>query len=206
MLVGSLRGIGLFRSRLSIEDDAHELRPRGDLFSTATRSPSLQSEWLRWRDIERERRVAWASFEYDCSLCTLTNRRGAIDLSELPTYLPCTEALWQASSAQAWQALHTHSPPAARDASLPTVLRNLLGAKPLSLTVSSWGKRLCSQIVGRLLWDLKQLEAAWISDFLGITSLHCAQRQMKESLLHAFSSLSTSMTVATTSSELIHFK
>jgi hypothetical protein len=202
MLVGSLRGLGALSSRLSIEQDS--CRNRDSELRTAQGSGTVQDDWYRWRDSEREIRLAWSSFEYDCTLCTLTNRRGAVDLSELPATLPSAETLWQAPSAQAWKALQQQSPHA-EGAVLSGLLRSLLAGEMLPSYVSSWGKRLCSQIVGRLLWDLKQMEAIWVSDYLGVTDLSTAQKQMKKTLLVAFGNLATTMRLANSNSELIDY-
>lgn len=88
---------------------------------------------------------------------------------------------------------------------MPSLLRSLLSGEDLPVHVSSWGKRLCSQIIGRLLWDLKQMEAIWVSDYLGVTALSSAQKQMKKTLLVAFGSLATTMRLASTVSELIDY-
>lgn len=201
MLIGSLRGIGLLRSRLSIEDDESQL-----YLADEVTAEDLQAQWRRWRDLQQGRRLAWASFEYDCSLCTLTNRRGAVDMSELPTHLPCMESLWQASSAAAWKALFIQSPSIARGPPLASLLQELFSAGSFPLDLSSWSKRLCSQIIGRLLWDIKQMEVVWMYDYLGIPSLRTAQKQTSMSLLHALSLLAASMTHASSMSELIDYK
>lgn len=202
MLVGSLRGLGALRSRLSIEQENTKARDMDS--GTSMSQYPVEMQWLRWRDAEREVRLAWCSFEYDCSLCTLTNRRGAVDLSELPSSLPFAEPLWQASSAQAWKALQSQ-PLYSEGAGLTNLLQNLLSGEVLPAHISSWGKRLCSQVIGRLLWDLKQMEAIWVSDYLGVTELSSAQKQMKKTLLVAFGSLATTMRLASTVSELIDY-
>ena len=81
--------MGLLKSRVSAEVEREDVKSTG--FNDY---PSV--EWLRWKDQEQEKRIAWSSFEYDCSLCTLTSRRGAVDLPELPHLLPCAEPLWDA--------------------------------------------------------------------------------------------------------------
>ncbi|KEF51838.1 uncharacterized protein A1O9_12175 [Exophiala aquamarina CBS 119918] len=198
LLIGSLRGIGLLRSRLCIENDEPDQHHIEE-----ARAEGLQARWLRWRDVQQGRRLAWASFEYDCSLCTLTNRRGAVDMSELPTHLPCTDALWQASSAAAWKALFSQSSQTARGPPQASLLRELLSAGTFPWDLPSWSKRLCSQIIGRLLWDIKQMELVWIYDYLGLSSLRAAQKQTSASLLNALSHLARSMTRASTTPELI---
>ena len=128
LLIGSLRGIGLLRSRICIENDESDLNIADEITTE-----DLQAQWRRWRDVQQGRRLAWASFEYDCSVCTLTNRRGAVDMSELPAHLPCTDALWQASSAAAWKALFSQSSPAAKGPPQASLLRELLVRRNLSV-------------------------------------------------------------------------
>lgn len=201
LLIGSLRGIGLLRSRLCIENDEPDQNHMDE-----TRAEDLEAKWRRWRDVQQGRRLAWASFEYDCSLCTLTNRRGTVDISELPAHLPCTDALWQASSAAAWKALYSQSSPAAKGPPHASLLRELMSAGTFPWDLPSWSKRLCSQIIGRLLWDIKQMELVWIYDTLGLSSLRAAQKQTSASLLNALSHLARSMTRASTTPELIDNK
>jgi len=130
-VIGGLRGIGLLRPRLSIEDDESQL-----YLADEVTAEDLQAQWRRWRDLRQGRRLAWASFEHDCSLHTLANRRGAVDMSELPTHLPCMESLWQASSAAAWKALFIQSSSIARGPPLAGLLQELFssGSFPPDLT------------------------------------------------------------------------
>jgi hypothetical protein len=172
-LIGGLRGMGLLSaSRTSARRDGEY-------------HPNLDSIWKTWIAREQERRAVWAAFEYDCSLCTLTSRRGAVDLSELPQQLPCLEALWEAASATAWCALRSRIHESSFSPILSEVLKT---ASPMSqsreLTLGSWAKRLCAQVVGRLLWDLKQLEVVTMPEHVGLlSSLPDAHRQSKQDLL-----------------------
>ncbi|KAL1870651.1 hypothetical protein Plec18167_007415 [Paecilomyces lecythidis] len=196
-LIGGLRGMGLLRSRVSIEAEKGDLQP-----STSTDPDEVHAEWIQWKDRERGKRVTWASFEYDCSLATLTGRRGAVDLGELPYRLPCAEALWEAPSAQAWKTLSTHS---CFGISIADILHRATSGKPVQNDISSWGKRLCSQVIGRLLWDIKQLELTPISEALRLPSLVCVQQQAKSSLLQAFDGLSRSIKRPGTNKEVIDY-
>jgi hypothetical protein len=143
--------MGLLKSRVSAEIE------QGELTSTMT-NDHIVAEWLRWKDNEQEKRIAWSSFEYDCSLCTLTAKRGAVDLPELPHQLPCAEPLWDAPSSAAWAALYVRLSPTARGASTAKMLRNLLAGRGVPDDLPAWSKRLCAQSIGRLLWDIKQLD------------------------------------------------
>ena len=251
ILVGGLRGMGCLTTRLSLEDQAEQAAHASFVHGmcqqyqsggpgTAPPTPTtgdppplttaLQEQWLSWMYREREKRTAWSSFEYDCSLCTLTSRRGAVDLSELPSRLPCAETLWEAPSATAWAALRTRLHLDAQGALLSVVVRGALrddttdtsseNSSLLSLpsstgtpnlhtkshSVSFWGKRLCAQVIGRLLWDLKQLETLATSQYFGMPSLSTAHAANKVRLLRALDSLLVSMDQPTTVADLISYK
>lgn len=203
VLVGSLRGMGLLQSRISVETT----KPDSQL-SIGADSADVQKEWSQWITQEQEKRVTWSCFEYDCSLCTLTGRRGAVDLSELPSRLPCADALWDAPTAMAWRALGSHSPPALFGASVDVVLRNVLAGQPIpsDISLSSWAKRLCGQIIGRLLWDLKQLDTLSLLGWLGLPNLLSVQNQAKMSLLQGFDNLALSIDCPLSTKELIDYK
>ena len=200
-LIGGLRGASILCARLQIEDDGSDHNQ-----ANRERSTSEQKEWLAWRDQEQAKRLAWSAFEYDCSLCTLTNRRGAVGMGELPDHLPCTEPLWEAPSAGAWRALLNQSSVYARGFPSATLMRRLMSGYPPPADMPPWGKRLCAQVIGCVLWDLKQMEVSWMSSNLGLSSLHFARLQTVSSVLQAFGSLSTSMSKATCISELISYK
>ncbi|OQV01263.1 Fungal specific transcription factor domain-containing protein [Cladophialophora immunda] len=198
ILMGCLRGMGLLKSRISTEVEWED-------FKSPLPNENAATEWLRWKDHEQEKRIAWSSFEYDCTLCTLTSRRGAADLQELPSFLPCTEPLWDARSPQAWAALYSRLTPTARGASTAKVLRNLLAGKGLPEDLPAWGKRLCAQSIGRLLWDIKQLDIMATTEYLKLPSLAAAQRQTKSTLLQGLNALCESMYALTSTADLIHY-
>jgi hypothetical protein len=198
ILVTSLRGMGMLRPRLRMEN--------GDIAESSRHGYRSSTEWFKWRNEEMEKRITWSSFEYDCSLCTLTSRRGIVDLHELPSRLPCAEALWEAPSAQAWSALASCATSSLMGAFLPQMLRDIFAQKPIRPDVPAWGKRLCAQVIGRLLWDLKQLEMASMSSFLGLPSLTSAHKPTKAVLLKCLSNLCESISRPSCTADLIHLK
>jgi hypothetical protein len=201
-LIGSLRGIGLLSARSGNGDeDGQELRPLKSVDRAA-----LNSEWISWKTREQELRTAWASFEYDCSLCTLTSRRGVVDLAELPPKLPCAESLWDAPSAQAWLALRSRSSNQALSPSFYGILSTLTGGKDVPPYLGTWAKRLCGQAIGRLLWDLKQLAVIAKPEHFGLSHLSTAHQQSKDSLLRALDRLLYSMDAPSSTAELISYK
>ncbi|KIW90480.1 uncharacterized protein Z519_09126 [Cladophialophora bantiana CBS 173.52] len=198
ILMGCLRGMGLLKSRVSTEVEWED-------FKKPLPNDNASAEWLRWKEQEQEKRIAWSSFEYDCTLCTLTARRGAADLQELPCFLPCAEPLWDARSPQAWAALYSRLTPTARGASTAKVLRNLLAGKGIPEELPAWGKRLCAQSIGRLLWDIKQLDIMATTEYLKLPSLAAAQRQTKSTLLQGLNALCESMYALSSTADLIHY-
>lgn len=191
----------LLSPRLSMESDTQDLNT-----SPSADNSIIHNEWITWASRERKVRTAWASFEYDCSLCTLTSRRGAVDLSELPQCLPCAETLWEAPSGNAWAALRLRLGSNAMGATFSSVIVAALAGKPIPEHVSSWGKRLCTQVIGRLLWDLKQLEIISMRDCFGLPSLSAAQQKPKASLLLALDNLLGSMDKPISTIDLISYK
>ncbi|KAL7911492.1 fungal-specific transcription factor domain-containing protein [Trichoderma velutinum] len=200
VLVGSLRGMGLLgSSSWGIMDETQDST---ELHGAENDMGLLNRQWLSWVSQEHECRAAWAAFEYDCSLCTLTSRRGAIDLSELPRKLPCNESLWGATSAQAWLALRSHlsiSP------SLSDTLKDIFSGKQISNSLGTWARRLCSQVIGRLLWDLKQLEVVAMPEHFGLPSLLSAHQQSKKLLLRSLNHLLSFMASPSNTPELISY-
>ncbi|KAJ5223329.1 hypothetical protein N7468_007871 [Penicillium chermesinum] len=201
-LIGGLRGMGLLKSQISIDPESapFKLNPHSDPLE-------VENEWLRWRDQEQERRVVWASFEYDCSLSTLTGCRAAVDLAELPRALPCAEDLWRAPSGQTWRSLASHLGPSAFGIPVTATLEPIMsGSKALPSGLSSWGKRLCCQVIGRLLWDLKQLEVISLTRVLRQPSLSLVQEQAKNGLLKGFDNISNEIKLPTSPVEVIDYK
>jgi transcription factor-like protein len=202
ILIGSLRGIGLLSSQWSTGDEeSPEIDPR--LHDDPV---SLAREWHAWIKAEEGRRAAWAAFEYDCSLCTLTSRRGAVDLGELPRKLPCVESLWNAASPQAWFALRLRLSPASFSPNLFVVLKTSLAGKEMGPTLGSWAKRLCAQVLGRLLWDIKELEVVAMPNRLGLHSMLNPYKESKRSILSALDGLLTLTALPSSTADLITYK
>ncbi|KAG0134894.1 hypothetical protein HOY82DRAFT_480860 [Tuber indicum] len=198
-LIGSARQIGLFSGRVSPPSSSPG-STRGSPNPRTTRDEDSHSEeeievrWRRWYVKEKLRRLAWSIFEYDCSFSTLSNRRGAINLNDISTRMPCAEALWQAPTAQAWGAILESGvlPPGAEKGTpfYPT-LRDVISGKMSPENLTSWGRRLCAQAIGRILWDFKELEESVLSESssvgndggLGLPMLSPGLKPAKEKLL-----------------------
>lgn len=199
-LIGSARRIGLFSGRVSPPSSSPGSAP-GSPNPKTTRDEdncnekeAIEVRWRRWYVKEKLRRLAWSIFEYDCSFSTLSNRRGAITLNDISTRMPCAEALWQAPTAQAWGALLESGvlPPGAEKGTpfYPT-LRDVISGKMSPENLTSWGRRLCAQAIGRILWDFKELEESVLSEGssagndggLGLPMLSPGLKPAKEKLL-----------------------
>lgn len=87
-----------------------------------------------------------------------------------------------------------------------SVIAAALAGKPIPEHISSWGKRLCAQVIGRLLWDLKQLEIISMRDCFGLPSLSAAQQRPKASLLLALDNLLESINKPISTIDLISYK
>ncbi|KAJ4265275.1 hypothetical protein NW762_004560 [Fusarium torreyae] len=200
ILIGGLRGVGLLKPRSAVSlDEKQEGIPNSE------GEQDIDHEWRSWIVRESGRRAAWAAFEYDCSLCTLTSRRGVVDLNELPSLLPCPESIWNATSAQAWFALVSRLGPDSSRPSLPVVLKLTLAGRETPSFLGSWTKRLCAQVMGRLLWDLWQLEVVAMPEFLDLGSIISAHRESKKSLLKGLNTIVESLSVPSSTSDLISY-
>lgn len=133
-------------------------------------------------------------------------KRGIIDLSELPQYLPCSEALWEAPNAASWKAFLNMQPQRANDALFSTCLHSVLADEPVQADLSVFGKKLCAQGIGRLLSDLKQLDIVQAPDLLQVGAFSDAQGRMKEKLLHGLDALRKSLSNPSSITGLIHHK
>ncbi|RBR09334.1 uncharacterized protein FIESC28_09942 [Fusarium coffeatum] len=200
ILIGGLRGIGLLKPRNAVSSDE---RQEGVL--SPENGHDLNHEWRSWIVRESGRRAAWAAFEYDCSLCTLTSRRCVVDLNELPSLLPCPESIWNATSAQAWYALVSRLGSDSSGPNLSVVIKLTLAGREAPSYLGSWAKRLCAQVMGRMLWDLWQLEVVAMPEFLGLSSFISAHRETKRSLLKGLNTLVESLRAPSTTGDLISY-
>ena len=167
---------------------------------------SLEHAWTQWRDTELKKRVAWAVFEFDCTLSTLTSKRGAFNISELPPRLPCSESLWEAHSAKAWMSMVGFSSGPSEGKLLYPTLQTTIAGKPEVKSIPSWGRRLCLMILGRYLWDLRELEEAASTRVLGLPSLASAHQSTRSNLLHAMSTFNDSLSNPTSTAEVVNMK
>ncbi|EWZ29228.1 hypothetical protein FOZG_17097 [Fusarium oxysporum Fo47] len=200
LLIGGLRGIGLLnpRSSITLSQDHETIRGSED-------DHVLTKDWKNWIKMESGRRASWAAFEYDCSLCTLTSRRGIVDLSELPSELPCPESMWNATSARAWFALMSRLGQDDSRPNLSKVLKQALAGRELPSSLGSWAKRLCAQVIGRLLWDLWQIEVVAMPEYLGLGSIVAAHQDTKRSLLKGLNNLVESLSSPSSTSDLTSY-
>lgn len=202
LLLTSLRGLGVLASHTDREE-SNGLDLKGIRGLDAA---SIEGIWLEWVDKERKKRIAWSAFEYDCTLSTLTSKRGAFNIAELPARLPCMESFWEAHSAQSWASLvsFSTSPPVG----LPfyATVRDIIAKKSTLSTVPPWSRRLCAQAIGRMLWDLKEIEHASSPHVLGLTSLATTHQESKAALLSSLTDLHDSQSNPTCTADIVNMK
>ncbi|KAF8243372.1 hypothetical protein K440DRAFT_561894 [Wilcoxina mikolae CBS 423.85] len=199
VLIGNARRIGLFSGAISSPassspssaPNSPALHPVNGRFSPnhdqgydRHESPlALEARWRDWREKEGLKRLAWGIFEYDSSFSTLSNRRGAITISDITIRLPCSESLWQAATAASWQALLAQEPEI-RGFQFYSTLKLIIAGRFDVDTLTSWGKRICAQAMGRIMWDFKELEESVLSvGPFGKTSFKPQKEMMLRSLM-----------------------
>lgn len=167
---------------------------------------TLERAWNRWRDTELERRIAWSVFEFDCTLATLTSKRGAFSISELPIKLPCSESLWDAPSANAWASVVAFSASPPGGISFYPLLRNIMTHKTVPSMLPAWAKRICALVISRLLWDLREIEDISSSKILGLPYLVDAHKATRENLLASLSAVNYSLSQPTCTNDVVNMK
>ncbi|KAK9240298.1 fungal-specific transcription factor domain-containing protein [Lipomyces kononenkoae] len=194
-LVSNARSMGLFSPP-----------PKETVFSVRGDESAEQLErlWHAWRDEEMGKRLAWSVFEYDSSISTLSSRRGCMALNDLCNDMPCDERLWEAPTAREWAAYAF--PPGqntlARGLPFYRTLRDLIAGAISPDVVPNWGKRLCAQAIGRILWDFRELEDSALSRILPDPPTDYSQS--KETLLRALIYLHDSMTDPYNILDMVH--
>ncbi|KAH0828524.1 hypothetical protein FOPE_01487 [Fonsecaea pedrosoi] len=204
ILIGSLRGLGILRSYFSVSVEGE--KEKGDQYTDhRDRNARLHQDWISWRDQQQELRLAWTVFGFDYTLSTLTSKRGGIDLSELPTRLPCADSLWTAPSAQAWAALKVDMSETATGASLAFCLRSIVAGKQLPPDLPPYSRRYCTTVLDRLLWDLKQLDMVFMTGCLGLPQSSSGQQERKTTLLEILGKIRHSLSRPRSNEELINY-
>ncbi|KAJ5587130.1 uncharacterized protein N7459_002895 [Penicillium hispanicum] len=200
LLVTGLRELGVLSSD-NERNESHKID-----FQSLKRmdSTALEHAWNRWRDFELERRVAWSVFEFDCTLSTLTGKRGAFSISELPKRLPFSESLWEAPSANAWASVASFSTSPPSGIPFYPLLRNIISRKRVSDSAPAWAKRICALVITRLLWDLREMEDASCSDVLGLPSLADSHKASRENLLTSLMVVNDSLSRPISNYEVIN--
>ncbi|TGZ83462.1 hypothetical protein EX30DRAFT_393077 [Ascodesmis nigricans] len=165
-LIGNARRIGLF-TREPTFSSAPPSSPGSptttDPPRPSTPPPDLQSRWLEWRDRESLRRLAWSIFEYDSSFSTLSNRRGAITVSDISIRVPCSESLWEAPDALTWHRLCESGQHDIVGAPFYKTLKDVIAGRFEGDKITAWGKRICAHAIARIMWDFRDLEDSVLS-------------------------------------------
>ena len=61
-----------------------------------------QQVWMQWIEVESARRAGYIAWLLDTSLAYLANSRPLCNMDDARTSLPCTETIWEATSAEEW--------------------------------------------------------------------------------------------------------
>jgi hypothetical protein len=89
---------------------------------------------------------------------------------------------------------------------LSKVLKQALAGRELPSSLGFWAKRLCAQVIGRLLWDLWQIEVVAMPEYLGLGSIVAAHQDTKRSLLKGLNNLVESLSSPSSTSDLTSYK
>lgn len=166
----------------------------------------LDEAWRAWRDKETAKRMAWSVFEFDCTLSTMTSKKPAFRIAELPPRLPCSESIWEAHSARAWAALvpFTSSPPAGL-LFYPT-LREIISQGKVPPDAPAWAMRLCAVAIGSILYDLKEVQDASAPGILGIQAMTEAHLQTRQTLINGLEALDASLGKPMCTADVVNMK
>lgn len=197
VIIGNARRIGLFSGSISPTTSSPSsapesplIRPSGETHLLSKHDDiELETRWREWRDKEGLKRLAWGIFEYDSSFSTLSNRRGAVTISDITIKIPCSESLWGAPTAAHWAA-QLEQEPEPRSLPFYQTLKCIISGRFDAKSLSSWGKRLCAQAMGRIMWDFKELEESVLS----VGSVGNTFKPQKEMLLRCLMRLCESAT------------
>lgn len=170
----------------------------------------LQDVWMAWRDRESSKRMAWCVFEFDCVLATTTSKKPAFRVAELPPRLPCEESLWEAHSARAWAALVSFSASSGSSSSsgLPfyPTLREIIATGKARGDMPAWALRICAVALGRVLYDLKEMQDASAPRVLGLPSMSRAYHETRRTLLASLESLAASVGRPRCTADVVNMK
>ena len=166
----------------------------------------LQDAWLAWRDKESMKRMAWSVFEFDCVLSTTTSKKPAFRISELPPRLPCNENIWEAHSARAWAALVSFATSPTNGLPFYPTLREIIATGKARHDMPAWALRICAVAVGRVLYDLKEMQDASAPRILGMPSMAQAYHETRQTLLAGLESLAASLGKPTCTADVVNMK
>lgn len=82
--------------------------------SIVTRTDDLDQQWREWADLEQKKRLAQICFILDVEHAVLFSQSLCMSAFELRSTLPCSQKIWEATSAKDWSAVwrqHHSQPP-----------------------------------------------------------------------------------------------
>ncbi|KAI1335659.1 fungal-specific transcription factor domain-containing protein [Xylariaceae sp. FL0016] len=98
---------------------------------------SIERTWHRWAETEMSYRAAYFAFVMDSQHTSLFGHTAALSITDIQLPLPCSEALWNAQNAAAWNSERSRAPSTPRFLS---ALRALLSHHPIPHTYSPFAR------------------------------------------------------------------
>ncbi|ORY90096.1 fungal-specific transcription factor domain-domain-containing protein [Leucosporidium creatinivorum] len=119
---------------------------------------SVQERWASFVASEERRRTGMACFLLESEFTTLMHLSPTLVLGELKTSLPCSEELWNAPTAEAWDALNQPSPPALQVGALfRLITADSPFPLPASIRLNPFACHLLVNAIHLLVWSSAQL-------------------------------------------------
>ncbi|KAF4439163.1 hypothetical protein FACUT_4345 [Fusarium acutatum] len=160
-LVTNARRIGLFNAERSPSAAERE--------KTTDSAEILQAKWHGWTRKERLRRIAWAVFLYDASVCYLHNMRPYLSISEVCMNMPSPASEWEAETPHSWVASRLCTNGYPPRLTLRYLLRSLVenkSASPLVDIKEDLHRSLLVCSLVRMVWTTKEICSNPVHDIL----------------------------------------
>ncbi|CZR68334.1 uncharacterized protein PAC_18233 [Phialocephala subalpina] len=129
---------------------------------------SSEERWRSWIQEENLCRLGWGVYLYDSSVSFQLNKRPYASLATIHLSLPNSSELWEAESAQAWDALHPSSDLAPSRRLFRPLICSILSdnAQAIIGTITDWEhRRIILSTVSRILWSSKEMAASFTPYF-----------------------------------------
>lgn len=123
----------------------------------------LAQSWDTWIKIESLRRVGYMTWMLDCSLGFMANTRPLCNMDDARTPLPCSETVWNASTADSWFEAFQKAP---QTPSLCVSVETLYNKKKVDPSYSELSQALLIHTLYQRTWEvgthIKQPLSEWV--------------------------------------------